>query len=97
MPTDPTVLLAVVEAQSQIASADLDLDAVMELVCAKAEELTGADGAVVELAEGEEMVYRAATGSAAPFVGLRLGRRGQPVGALRGSRSRARVRRRRRR
>jgi diguanylate cyclase (GGDEF)-like protein len=71
MPTDPTVLLAVVEAQSEIASADLDLDAVMALVCVKAEELTGADGAAVELVEGDEMVYRAGSGSASAFVGLR--------------------------
>lgn len=80
MPTDPTVLLAVVEAQSEIASADLDLDAVMALVCHKAQELTGADGAVVELAEGDEMVYRAACGSATPFVGLRLARNGSLSG-----------------
>jgi diguanylate cyclase (GGDEF)-like protein len=80
MPTDPTVLLAVVEAQSEIASADLDLDAVMALVCTKAEELTGADGAVVELAEGDEMVYRAASGSARPLVGLRLRRDGSLSG-----------------
>jgi GAF domain-containing protein len=71
MPTDPTVLLAVVEAQSEIASADLDLDAVMRLVCTKAEELTGADGAVVEMADGDAMVSRAASGSASAFAGLR--------------------------
>jgi diguanylate cyclase (GGDEF)-like protein len=71
MPTDPTVLLAVVEAQSEIASADLDLDAVMALVCTKAQELTGADGAAVELAEGDELVCRAASGSARPLLGLR--------------------------
>jgi diguanylate cyclase (GGDEF)-like protein len=80
MPTDPTVLLAVVEAQSEIASADLDLDAVMALVCVKAEELTGADGAAVELVEGDEMVYRAASGSASAFVGLRLERDGSLSG-----------------
>ncbi len=50
MPTDPSMLLAVVEAQGEIAASDLDLDAVMALVCAKARELTGADGAVVEVA-----------------------------------------------
>jgi diguanylate cyclase (GGDEF)-like protein len=80
LPTDPTVLLAVVEAQSEIAAAELDLDAVMALVCTKAEELTGADGAVVELAEGDEMVYRAASGTAADSVGLRLGRDGSLSG-----------------
>lgn len=70
LPTDPTVLLAVVEAQSEIASAELDLDAVMALVCVKAEELTGADGAVVALVEGDELVYRAASGAATPDIGL---------------------------
>jgi diguanylate cyclase (GGDEF)-like protein len=80
MPTDPTVLLAVVEAQSEIASADLDLDAVMALVCVKAEELTGADGAAVELVQGDEMVYRAGSGSASAFVGLRLQRDGSLSG-----------------
>lgn len=76
LPTDPTVLLAVVEAQSEIATAELDLDAVMALVCAKAQHLTGADGAVVALAEGDEVVYRAASGSATPDVGLRALRDG---------------------
>jgi diguanylate cyclase len=80
LPPDPTVLLAVVEAQSEIAAADLDLDAVMALVCRKAEELTGADGAVVELVEGDEMVYRAASGSAADHVGVRLQRSGSLSG-----------------
>jgi diguanylate cyclase (GGDEF)-like protein len=80
LPTDPTVLLTVVEAQSAIAAADLDLDAVMALVCAKAQELTGADGAAVELVEGGEMVYRAATGSVSDFVGLRLQREGSLSG-----------------
>ena len=64
-PTDPSVLLAVVEAQSEIASAELDLDAVLDLVCTKAQELTGADGAAVELAEGDALVRRAASGRCA--------------------------------
>jgi GAF domain-containing protein len=80
MPTDPTVLLAVVEAQNEIASAALDLDAVMSLVCAKAKQLTGADGAVVEIADGDDMVYRAACGGASPFVGRRLPRAGSLSG-----------------
>jgi signal transduction histidine kinase len=44
----------------------------MALVCKRAQEQTQADGGVVELAEGDEMVYRAATGSAAHSLGLRL-------------------------
>ncbi len=44
----------------------------MDLVVQRLPELTGADGAVVELAEGDEMVYAAASGSAAQHIGLRL-------------------------
>lgn len=44
------------------------------------QQLTGADGAVVELAEGDEMVYRASSGLAATLLGLRLKRHGSLSG-----------------
>lgn len=58
----------------------LDLDGVMKLVSAHAQRLTGATGAVVEMAEGEFMVYRAATGGLQPHVGLRIPRAGSLSG-----------------
>jgi diguanylate cyclase (GGDEF)-like protein len=58
--------------QTAIALSDPGLDDVMSTVVEKALELTGADGAVVELPDGEEMVYRAVSGTAAPFAGLRV-------------------------
>ncbi len=63
-----------IEFQNEIARTRLDLRAVMQRVAERAEALTAAAGAVVELAEAEDMVYRAATGTAAEHIGLRLRR-----------------------
>lgn len=63
---------AIIATQRDIAHAALDRAAVMTLVAARAQALTGADGAVVELVEGHEMVYRGVSGTAAPHLGLRL-------------------------
>lgn len=67
-------LLEVIKTQTEIAKQGLDLGAVMSLVAQRAQLLTGASGAVVELAEGEEMVYRAVSGMAESLLGLRLRR-----------------------
>jgi diguanylate cyclase (GGDEF)-like protein len=58
--------------QTAIAMSDPGLDDVLETVVEKARELTGADAAVVEIPDGDEMVYRAVAGSAASFAGFRL-------------------------
>ena len=63
-----------VAAQQEVAGAERDLDAVLSIVTRRAQEITAADGAVVEMAEGDDMVYRAASGTAAAYVGLRLRR-----------------------
>jgi diguanylate cyclase len=65
-------LLSIIDTQNRIAASALDLDAVMELVVERAGSLTGANAAVVELAEGDEMVYHVGAGEAAGHVGLRL-------------------------
>jgi len=65
-------LLRVVEIQNEIVATRLDLIEVMRLVAERAAEMTAADAGVVEMPEGDEMVYRAATGTAATHVGLRL-------------------------
>jgi diguanylate cyclase (GGDEF)-like protein len=67
-------LLKVIQTQTEIAKLGLDLGGVMDLVATRAQTLTGAVGAVVELAEGDEMVYRAASGIAEPSLGMRLRR-----------------------
>jgi diguanylate cyclase (GGDEF)-like protein len=77
---DAAVLLDIIAIQTEIACQGLDLGGVMQLVCQRAEALCRADGAVLELAEGNEMVYRAAAGLARAQLGLRLQRQGSLSG-----------------
>ncbi|MEE3624875.1 response regulator [Nitrospirillum sp. BR 11752] len=70
----------VVLTQSLLADSELDLGAFMQTVVDRLQRLTGAKGAVVELAEGEDMVYRAASGAVSQFVGVRLKRKGSLSG-----------------
>lgn len=58
--------------QALIVQAVFDLNGFMQLVVDNLQELTHAMGAVVELVDGEDMVYRAASGCMVPFVGMRL-------------------------
>lgn len=74
-------LLAVIGIQAEIAKLGLDLGGVMTLVVERCVPLLAADGAAIELAEGDEMVYRAAAGIAAPQLGLRLRRESSLSGA----------------
>ena len=71
MPTSQQ-LLEIINIQTEIAKLGLDLGNVMALVVDRTLGLVGADGAAVELAEGEDMVYRATSGVAKPYLGLRL-------------------------
>ncbi len=79
--TDPTRLLEIIEAQNEVIAAGLALDEVMTLVVDRARTLTGADAAVIELAEGDEMVYTAVAGTAAPHLGVRV-KRGSSLSGL---------------
>jgi len=70
-----------VATHTAIATSDVGLDDVLESVAFAALELTGADGAVVQLPEGDALVYRAVAGSAAQFAGLRYPIEGSASGA----------------
>ena len=65
-------LAGVVAVQQEILTAVSDLDRVLQLVVDRTPELTGGTGAVVELVDRDELVYRAASGVAAKHVGLYL-------------------------
>lgn len=65
-------LLAIIRTQTEIAASDLNLLATMQLIAERSQELTRASGAVVEIAEGDEMVYEVTTGDATPYLGMRL-------------------------
>lgn len=64
-------LAEIVAVQRDIAAAGLDLQAVMKLTVEHAQRITGADGAMVNLIDGEDMVVRAAGGTAASVLGDR--------------------------
>ncbi len=65
-------LMQIIKMQTGIAKLGLDLGGVMQCVVEQTLPLVEADGAVIELAEDDEMVYRAAAGIAGPQLGLRL-------------------------
>ncbi|HEU4945346.1 MAG TPA: sensor domain-containing diguanylate cyclase [Solirubrobacterales bacterium] len=65
-------LRAIIQTQTEIAASDLDLEAAMQLIASRGQELTGANAGVIEIADDDEMVYRVTTGEATPFLGVRL-------------------------
>jgi diguanylate cyclase (GGDEF)-like protein len=73
-------LMAIIQAQTEIAKLGMDLGAMLDLVADRMQTLTRAEGAIVEIAEGDEMVYRAAAGMARAQLGLRLKRQGSLSG-----------------
>ncbi|MEW9799272.1 diguanylate cyclase domain-containing protein [Alteromonas sp. CYL-A6] len=70
--TQESKLRQIIHIQTEIAKHGLDLAKVLEYVVQCTPDLLDADGAAIELAEGDEMVYRAASGMAKQFLGLRL-------------------------
>ncbi len=68
---DLTVLRDIISTQNEIAAKGLDLQGVIDLVSELAMTITGADGGLVQMVEGDQVVYRAACGIAAPQIGRR--------------------------
>lgn len=71
---DSVRLNEIITTQYLLAKAELNLAEFMDLVVTRVARLTPATGVVIEMVEHDEMVYRAATGSLAAHVGLRLKR-----------------------
>lgn len=67
-------LTRIIELQQEVATSDAGLTELMNIICNGTQALTNAPGAVVEMAEGDEMVYRACSGTLAKSLGLRLKR-----------------------
>ena len=61
-----------VATQHAIGTSAFDLDNVMATVVEEAQQLTNAAASVIELPDGDELVYRAVAGTAASHLGLRL-------------------------
>lgn len=75
------VLLEIIRTQTEVAKVGFDLGQVITLVAGRSQQLTNAAGAVVELAEDGDMVYRAVSGIADRQLGLRLKQQGSLSGA----------------
>jgi diguanylate cyclase (GGDEF)-like protein len=73
-------LRTIIRTQTEIAASDLDLETTMQLIATRAQELTGANAGVIEIADGDQMVYRVTTGEATPFLGVRLSMSGSLSG-----------------
>lgn len=65
-------LLEIVSALGVVSSSAGTKQKLMDYTVHQVMQLTRADGAVVELVYGDELEYQAASGSVAPYVGLRL-------------------------
>lgn len=68
--------------QEELLSPEIDVEGAMAKICAAASSLAGAAGAALEWHDPvtDEMVYRHATGTLFPFVGMRLPRAGSLSG-----------------
>lgn len=73
-------LLEIIRIQNEIGRIGDDLGEVMTLVVEQIPALVHAEGTVIELAEGDDMVYRGASGLARDALGLRLGQQGSLSG-----------------
>jgi PAS domain S-box-containing protein len=65
-------LADIVQLQSEIMQAGLDLQRVMRRICEQAWVLCRAEGAAVGILEGDEVVYRVSVGSVERFTSFRL-------------------------
>lgn len=65
-------LASIITTQYDIALSDLNLEKMMQVIVDRTQVLTRASGCIIEILEGDEMVYRAAGGTAASRVGFRL-------------------------
>jgi two-component system NtrC family sensor kinase len=65
-------LADIVQLQSDVMQAGLDLPRVTRRICEQARALCRAEGAAMGILEGDELVYHVTVGSLDPFAGLRL-------------------------
>jgi EAL domain-containing protein (putative c-di-GMP-specific phosphodiesterase class I)/putative methionine-R-sulfoxide reductase with GAF domain len=73
LPLDEAALLSrIISVQGEIVQAGLDPHKVVDVVTRRAQELTNSTGAVLELLDGDELVYWSASGNAIAQLGTRV-------------------------
>lgn len=70
----------IVETQTELVRSQLNIDIFLEQVVQRMLTVTAATGAVIEMIDGDEMVYEATSGSLEPFTSTRLLRSGSLSG-----------------
>ena len=65
---DSQSLSAIVEVQRLIAKGELDVDGAMHLIVDCARNVANATGVAIGLLKGDQLVYRAGSGSAATYI-----------------------------
>jgi GAF domain-containing protein len=71
-PSEEHQLRRILDAHDEIVGAGLDIHRLVDVITHHAAELTHSSGAVLEVIEGDELVYWSASGSVIPFLGLRV-------------------------
>lgn len=66
------ILMEIINIQTEVVQQGIDLSSIMELVTQRAQNITNAEGACIELIEKNELVYSATSGIAEKYLGLRL-------------------------
>lgn len=69
---DTESLSAIVELQRSIATGAIDVSGAMPLIAERARNVANATGIAIGLLKGDQLVYRAGSGSAANYVGQRV-------------------------
>jgi hypothetical protein len=69
---DTESLSALLKLQRSIATGELDMDRAMSQVAERARNVANATGTAIALLQGDQLVYRAGSGSAAAYVGRRV-------------------------
>lgn len=82
-----STLEKILKIQTELTAAKPDVPYLLDRITLRAKEITGSEGAVFELVEGEDLVYRAASGKAENQIGLRLPMKGSFSGLSLQSRS----------
>lgn len=65
-------LASIIEIQRDIATADLDVDAIMRRICERTQDLTHADSATILILDDDDLIIRSATGFLEDKVGVRV-------------------------
>jgi len=69
---DSQSLSAIVELERLIMRGELDLDGALPLIADRARNVANATGVAIGLLKGDQLVYRAGSGSAAAYIGKRV-------------------------